>query len=361
MKKILLVLCGGTICTAVTETQEGVFRSISDDAVSLLSANFKASDSVFKDGVEFVTSENFRILSENMTIDKWNELIRYFRSMSGSFADFDGIIIAHGTDTLAYSAAIFSLLLRNAGIPVFLVSSNEPLNLKDGGINPNANGNINFRKAVECICMGIQPNVYAVYRNPSSGKVLLHLGSRLTQCRNYSEDFYSKGSVDITALSDAETCAGLFQDVCVSDSALIALENCPDLHNCVLKIDPYVGLDYHAFDYSRFRAVLHGAYHSGTACAEKTQDCAAYGAQSFLTLIDACGCGTDVYFSPAKDTGEIYDSVGIIARHKPGKVHFLYGCTNEMTYVKLLLAYALGVNDVEGFMNTEFNGERAYG
>lgn len=360
MKNILLVLCGGTICTAVTATQDGVFRSISDDAVTWLSANYFNSDSLFTNDVKFHTSENFKILSENMTVDKWNSLIRYFSGKRKSFKDYDGIIVAHGTDTLAYSSALFSLLLRNIGIPVFFVSSNEPLNLPNGDINPCANGNINFQKAVECICMGIKPNVYVVYKNPSSGRVFLHLGSRITQCRNYSEDFYSEGSIDITSLSGAEMCAELFRDISINDSEVIAIDNSPVLHNCVLKIDPYVGLDYHSFDYSRFKAVLHGAYHSGTVCAEKTKEAPGYGTQSILHLIDACCGKVDIYISPAKNTGEIYDSVGIVANHRCGEVHFLYGCTNEMTYVKLLLAYSLGVVDIDAFMETEFNSEKLY-
>ena len=351
MHNILLILCGGTICTAVNETDDGVYRSISDEAVILLTDNYYLSDSPFKENVKFTVSENFRILSENMTVDKWNELIHYFRRESRYFNKYDGIIVAHGTDTLAYSSALFSLLLRNIGIPVFLVSSNEPLT------SPKANGNENFRRAVECICLRITPNVYAIYKNPSSGRILLHLGSRLTQCRNYSEDFYSIGYIDITEFTDDDDYSRLFKDIKVNSSAVLNLDECPDLHNCVLKIDPYVGLDYHAFDYSRFRAVLHGTYHSGTACAEKTKDSLGYGTQSILHLLDICPPNVEVFLSPARNTGEIYDSVGIISNHAQRKVHFLYGCTNEMTYVKLLLAYALDTSEVEAFMHTEFNGE----
>lgn len=350
MAHILLVLCGGTICTTVKQTENGTVRTLSDTAGLLLTANYKASDSPVRDDVTFDMSENFEILSENMTMDKWNRLIAYFRSMRSSLAQYDGIIVAHGTDTLAYSCALFSLLLRNIGLPVFFVSSNEPLR------SPRANGNLNFRKAVECICMGIQPNVYAVYRNPSSGRLLLHLGSRLTQCASYSEDFFSEGSVDITSLSPAE-CTKLFRDGCVKAQDLLDLNTCPTLTNCVLKIEPYVGLNYDAFDLSRYRAVLHGTYHSGTACTERTDKSPAYGSQSILRLVDRCGDTTDVYLSPAKKSGEIYDSVGILAQHNHGCVRFLYGMTNEMAYVKLLLAYALGVSDVEAFMHTPYNAE----
>lgn len=360
MKRILLVLCGGTICTAATATQNGAIRSISADAATWLSAYYFKSGSKYKNEVEFETSKNFGILSENMTIEKWNSLIRFFSEKRGTFKDYEGMIVAHGTDTLAYSSALFSLVLRNVGIPVFFVSSNEPLNLSNGDINPNANGNINFRKAVECICMGIKPNVYVVYKNPSSGKVFLHLGSRLTQCRNYSEDFFSEGCIDITSLSGAEECAALFKDCCVDRSEEASLSRCPVLNNCVLKIEPYVGLNYRAFNYTQFRAVLHGTYHSGTVCTEKTKEDPRYGTQSILHLIDACDEKTDVFLSPAKNSGEIYDSVDIFSNHRHTGVHFLYGCTNEMTYVKLLLAYSLGVSDVDSFMKTEFNSEIAY-
>ena len=166
--------------------------------------------------------------------------------------------------------------------------------------------------------------------------------------------------MDITSLTDRAACEELFKDIHAHPSEEVGLGNCPVLHNCVLKIDPYVGLDYHAFDYSRFKAVLHGAYHSGTVCTEKTEKTPGYGTQSFLHLLDRCDGKTDVYLSPAKENGEVYDSVGLITYHDRGKAHFLYGCTNEMTYVKLLLAYALGAEDVVSFMRTEFNGEFVY-
>ena len=75
------------------------------------------------------------------------------------------------------------------------------------------------------------------------------------------------------------------------------------LKNCVLMITPYVGLDYDSFNYSKFSAVLHGTYHSGTACAEPLEN-------SVLHLMDLCkeeNADIDIYLSPAKNSGEIYN------------------------------------------------------
>jgi len=329
-----------------------------------------------------------------MTVDKWNKIIDTYRKYVQASSEqtggrYDGVIFAHGTDTLAYSAALFSLVLGNTDVPVFFVSSNARL---DSG---RANGNDNFRCAVECICRGITPNVYVSYKNISDGKMYLHLASRLQQCENYSEDFYSVGAMDVTAI-DEDNYKEFFrvlegQYPSTSRKSLVDVHGDWKLSDCVLMIKPYVGLNYDAFDYKQFKAVLHGTFHSGTACAEQTETacaagqteivCAAdqteivcagqtdaepefsYGKNSILRMIDICaslsdaGKSVDIYYSPSKLAGEVYDTVRIIGEHKVnGKgVNFLYGYTNEMAYAKILLAYSVfdSADDRKRFIETE--------
>ena len=179
MKKILLILVGGTICTSLNE--HGTL-SISEGAGLSLIENFRDSNSPFKNDVQITPTENLFILSENMSIPNWNRMLDAYRKYITT-DDFDGVIFGHGTDTLAYSTALFSQILAGTDIPVFFVSSNARLD------SERANGNDNFRYAVELICKGIEPNVYATYKNISDGRMYLHLGSHLEQCKNYSEDF----------------------------------------------------------------------------------------------------------------------------------------------------------------------------
>ena len=120
MKKILLILVGGTICTAINE--EGNL-AVSEKAGVLLKKNYLTSDSLYVNDVEIESTENLYILSENMTVDKWNEIIALYRKYVDE-KEYDGIIMAHGTDTLAYSAALFSMLFSATKVPVFLVSAN---------------------------------------------------------------------------------------------------------------------------------------------------------------------------------------------------------------------------------------------
>ena len=342
---ILLVLTGGTICTSV---RDGL-RSPDTDAASLrLVEEFQNSASPFAHGVRFTVGERFHMLSENMTVAVWNRLADYLKTVD--FTAYDGIIVAHGTDTLAYTSSMFALLLAGIDIPVIFVSSNAPLEYGDA----RANGAANFRAAVECIGYGIAPGVYATYRNVTDGKTYLHMGARLKQCGDYSEDFHSAGALDITNLS-AETLSG-FPDALPLARPLLELPELSPLSDCVLNIRPYVGIRYDAYRVENFRAVLHGAYHSGTACAN------ADGAASILYLLDACAdAGTELYLSPARSQGELYDTVPVMLNHVRNgrKIIPLHGMTEETAYCKLTLWHSCAAvrERVPDFLTCDFCGE----
>ncbi len=368
-KKILLILTGGTICSRF----EGSVKTQGTGTQTVLENAFYRSSSPYAHDVKFTSTDNFGIFSENMTVTKWNRLIKSFSglpafrdtaakkggfpSLKGVMASednvYDGIVIAHGTDTLAYSAALFSILLRDMGVPVFLVSSNEALSAQ------NANGTDNFTAAVNCICAGIRPNVYVTYKNPSDGRMYLHLASRLEQCKNYSEDFFSAGMTDVTELTP-ENAAGILSDLpCFSEAKTISASFDPfsgiELTDSVLKITPHVGLNYRFFDFSGVRAVLHGTYHSGTVCSETAKE--EYNS-SVRSLIYACG-DIPVYIAPADVSGVVYETVRDI-KCDTGSVRFVNGFTDEMLYVKLLLAFSCfkTQSEIDEFIYSEYNLEK---
>lgn len=358
MKNILLILVGGTICTAINE--EGNL-AVSEKAGVLLKKNYLSSDSPYAKAVDIDSTKNLYILSENMTVAKWNEILAVYREYTAG-KKYDGIILAHGTDTLAYSAALFSMLLSTTTVPVFLVSANENL------LSPRSNGNANFRCAVECICRGIQPNVYVSYQNLSDGKMYLHLASRVRQCENYSEDFHSVGEVDIAGMTEEN-----YREYFASmerrypperRKAVVNIAGDWKLQNCVLYLMPYVGIDYSAYDYGRFAAVLHGTFHSGTACVERNERCDEYDHNSVLYMLDRClerEKPVDVYVSPSKLVRGTYETVSILGNHTVNgrRAEFLYGYTNETAYAKLVIAYSLFGKDADrqAFLQNEYNFE----
>ena len=358
MKNILLILVGGTICTTLNEAGN---LSVNEKAGVLLKENYLKSDSPYADCVNIESTENLYILSENMTIEKWNQIIDVFRDYSARKV-YDGIIMAHGTDTLAYSSAMFSMLFSAVQIPIFMVSANENLE------SERSNGNVNFACAVECICRGIQPNVYVPYQNLSDGKLYLHLASRLRQCENYSEDFHSVGEIDITNISE-DNYQEYFEQIEKAfphqkRKKVIDIFGDWKLKNCILYLSPYVGMNYACYDYTKFSAVLHGTFHSGTACAELNDRCNHYGENSILYMLDQCyqeKNKIDVYFSPSILKQGTYETVSIIGNHEVNgnRIRFMYGYTYEMAYAKLVIAYSLFENEQErnAFINNEYNFE----
>jgi len=58
--------------------------------------------------------------SADMTPDDW---VRIARVITSRYAEFDGFVVVHGTDTLAYTASALSFLLPGLGKPVVLTGS----------------------------------------------------------------------------------------------------------------------------------------------------------------------------------------------------------------------------------------------
>nr|MBQ4320119.1 asparaginase [Clostridia bacterium] len=184
-KKIFVIMTGGTICSAPDYNNK---RDSNASAVrSYIIDGFRASSSPYRESAEFdvYNLAPSDILSENMTLSVWDMIIAIFRGIR--FEDYSGIIVLHGTDTLAYTSAMLSIVLAGIPVPVIMVSAQLPLVKKFGdGFVPEerTNGYANFRTAAELILNGIKPNVYAVYRNDSDvghtpGEMLVHYGAEL--------------------------------------------------------------------------------------------------------------------------------------------------------------------------------------
>ncbi len=335
MKKLLLILTGGTICSY--ENTDGKRDVNIKNAKYRIIENFRKSDSPFCD-IAFDTTMPLDTLSENMTLPKWNTLLDELRKVESE--KYKGIIILHGTDTLAFTASLLSLLMSSKNLPVCLVSSHSPIDA-DG-----TNANINFRTAVELIAKGLKPNVYAVYEN-SDGKTYLHYGAHLLQCGNYSNDFYSKDMIPVDNI----------EAVCKKS---ISFETNTDLLNeiksldaRVILINPFVGLDYNSINLQNVSAVVHTTYHSQTVCVEG-------GNNSFAEFAKRCKKeGVSLILTPCDKNAYSYVST---TKALENEVIPISGITNETSYIKTLIGSSLGCKEskLREFLNTDINRESVY-
>lgn len=119
MKHILLLATGGTI--ASKPSAEGLTPGI--DSEDLLRCVPEAA------GVCRVTARQlFTLDSSNVHAAHW---LRMAEEIESHFEEYDGFVITHGTDTMAYTAAALSYLIQYSPKPVLMTGSQKSIYERD--------------------------------------------------------------------------------------------------------------------------------------------------------------------------------------------------------------------------------------
>ena len=118
MSKVLIIITGGTICM-VQNKETGALHPaglrLAEDVIPELSSSEIAVDSMSFDPL---------IDSSDVNPDNW---ARMAQAVYDHYADYDGFVILHGTDTMSYSGSALSFMLRNLGKPVVFTGSQLPM------------------------------------------------------------------------------------------------------------------------------------------------------------------------------------------------------------------------------------------
>lgn len=129
MTKILIIYTGGTI-GMVNDPKTGTlipfdFEQIQDNVPELSRLDYQLSVHSFDPILD----------SSNMDPHIWAQLAQL---IAGKYADFDGFVILHGSDTMSYTASALSFMLQNLAKPVVLTGSQLPI----GEIRTDAKENL---------------------------------------------------------------------------------------------------------------------------------------------------------------------------------------------------------------------------
>jgi L-asparaginase len=317
MKNILVVFTGGTIGSTVSD---GVINT-SEQAGFKLIQLFQSTQR--SEEIKFTCIQPLQLLSENLYPSVWTTLIQAIEAQP--LENYDGIIVSHGTDTLAFTAAALSFYFHDLKKPLLLVSSNYPLE------HPQANGLQNFICAVEFIRQHIQNGVFVPYTNP--GQITqVHIGTRLAASLQLSGDFISVQSKSYLTFEKGEF--NYINSLNLPGfKNLEGLKLKADFSKRVLLIKPYPGLDYSNFDLNNVDAVLHDLYHSGTACTTSQ-----WGENhNLLAFLQRCQKQQiNCYLAPALKTPATYAGTAQLI-NQGAKI--LWNLSLEAAYVKLMLSY----------------------
>ncbi len=115
MKRVLLLTTGGTI--ASRQTRQGLSPDINcRDILQMLP--------VSQDNFTIDSKDIFSLDSSNVQPEEWQSIAEV---IAEALPDYDGIIITHGTDTMAYTASALSYMLQNLNKPVVLTGAQIPI------------------------------------------------------------------------------------------------------------------------------------------------------------------------------------------------------------------------------------------
>lgn len=118
-KKILILNTGGTI-SSVASTEGFVPRQGHLEQVLPKLLLLQHPDMPCYDIHEY----DPLLDSSNMGLNEWNQIAAH---ISQHYANYDGFVVLHGTDTMAYTASALSFMLENLAKPVILTGSQIPL------------------------------------------------------------------------------------------------------------------------------------------------------------------------------------------------------------------------------------------
>lgn len=176
MRKILLLLTGGTI--GCIPTENGLAPHMHTELLFNLLLPLPAD-------INITTKQIFQLDSTDMTAREWLVLAD---TIEKEYENYDGFVISHGTDTLAFTASALSYLIQNSPKPIVLTGAQQPMDA------PESDGPGNLTDAI----------LYSAYENVQdvsvvfNGKVIA--GTRAKKIRTHDYDAFDSINYPLLAL-----------------------------------------------------------------------------------------------------------------------------------------------------------------
>ena len=164
MKKILMIATGGTIAS----------RRMDGGLEPLLTSQEVLQ---YVPGVqEFCTVDTlqlFNLDSTNIWPGHWLKIVA---AIAEHYAAYDGFVICHGTDTMAYTAAALSYLIQNCPKPIVITGAQKPIDLEITDAKTNLTDSFLYAASPEAA------GVHIVF----DGKVILGTRARKTRTKSHN-------------------------------------------------------------------------------------------------------------------------------------------------------------------------------
>lgn len=173
-KRILILATGGTIASA--KTSAGLAPSYSIEEII-------APSSLLRQYYDLTMQDILSLDSSNIQIPEWQIIAKEIYKARNSY---DGIVVTHGTDTMAYTSSALSYMLPKLNIPVVLTGSQFPVDV------PLSDAHDNLQTALAMAASAV-PGVFLAFNRQ------VMLGTRAVKVRTL--DFQAFESVNCPPLA----------------------------------------------------------------------------------------------------------------------------------------------------------------
>jgi len=176
LPKVAIISTGGTIASRVDYRTGGVRPALS--ASDLYSVVPELSKIAVID-----TEILFSLFSENITAKHWSEIAKSV----GKHIEkgVDGVIIAHGTDTMAYTSSALSFALQELPVPVVIVGSQRSADRPSSDAATNLIGAVIAAAHVPFAEVAV-----AMHETVSDKSIIFHRGTKVRKCHTSRRDTF---------------------------------------------------------------------------------------------------------------------------------------------------------------------------
>jgi glutamyl-tRNA(Gln) amidotransferase subunit D len=173
---VVIMSTGGTIASRV-DYRTGAVRS------AMSASDLYGVVPELADIARVDTEIVFSIYSENLRQQDWSELAEKVAQRIEQ--GVDGVVIAHGTDTMAYTSAALSFALQNLPVPVILVGAQRSSD------RPSSDAATNLIGAVKAAGEGPFAEVgLAMHETVSDTAIVVHRGTKVRKCHTSRRDTF---------------------------------------------------------------------------------------------------------------------------------------------------------------------------
>jgi glutamyl-tRNA(Gln) amidotransferase subunit D len=176
LPKVVIMSTGGTIASRV-DYRTGAVRS------ALSASDLYGVVPELSDIARVDTQILFSLYSENITPKHWTEIAKAVANHISQ--GVNGVVIAHGTDTMAYTAAALSFALQNLPVPVILVGAQRSSD------RPSSDAATNLIGAVQAAAKApFAEVVIAMHETVSDTAIVINRGTKVRKCHTSRRDTF---------------------------------------------------------------------------------------------------------------------------------------------------------------------------